>query len=1489
VRGRNVFAPVTCATTLSTATDACPVTMKAVVADPPEGDDAFRAGDVVRVDIALATTREVRVNAVQISLDFPVGDLRLVRGPSDATLVPASNPSVPVAPVPPLAVASGAFGVAPTVLWHQYLESTAGDTTTGQVDLDIGTNLPASGPTSPITLAPGTDTVIATAYLRVVRNVTGSISRQVTVRDSAAAGVRFSSVAIVGGTTTGLNALGPVASGAIKLARMVARLSLVPATPVAGTVRRIGDVVPVSLVVAPVTVLRNARAATAVATFARADLVLVGVPTPGDASPAPVAAGASAPFASTAGSVLAAPGAVPTILTSYVEDATTGTVSLTVSGGPLSMRASDEPQVIATVHLRPRHRGEASLTLASGVVLAPVPGTGAVDWEAQPDNVATASIPDVRGTVGVGLVATLPGATADGTAPALVAGAGGLALATGATVTDGRAIDVEVFVLAGPTDVTGTDRLAVDVTYDASVLDIPPAPTLGTDIALAPGYVADGGAVATATVPGTVRLSVKRDAGSVLDTSAPIARVRFVAKLQATGAIATGTFALGVGTGTELRRATSQYFPSNLYDAGRDAQTLDRLPVVVRQKPASLAVEAIVQGRNISDPDARFVQPLRISLRRSGDLVSPVRRYQPSVPATVATTGAPAIPVDVMRYVATSARKAGSASPMVSATFPDLEPGTYDVLVKGRSSVTVKLLGIVLTPGGVLTAPASAAPPLTLPEGDTDGNDAVNGADFAVLSRTFGTSSPESDFNQSGYVDAFDFALMARNYGLSGPVALATLATTPSLPVRATAGAAAATYRAALALPPGLVLDRARVVVSGSAALPVTCPATPVAGTTCTAETDTRVRLHVTGNGGVGAGGTVTMGDVAIAGAATGTANLTVTLTDAVGHDPAAPTVAVTVRAATLSSSVAVDPSATYRLSVAANADGTVGVGLGVTVAAGVHATAGRATIAYDASLLVADGACSDLAPGVTCDATVNGRVTFTMDPAVADLQGNVASIGTVRLRARPGTSGSAAILGTIDDLADTAARPGHRTRLVTAPASVGADTSSVTVGGGVVATAAVRAASVRVSTTGAVQAQSFATSPSSSPLPSISMATVGGPVAAGSVVPVDIGVSTGGRVVDAVQVALAVAPGFEVVGASGEAVGSSTPVAVADGSPWPVALHQQIDPVTGQINVAFGRQVGGGLAGVVGDGAVGTIYLRVTAGARTVDALSVVSASSRGFRSGLAVAGLPVPFTPGSLAITVSDTAPVVVPDAQPVVTAPAAPEIPVLPWVGDASAGAPTPSGVVGNGTGPVLAAVRSDSGAIADLRRTADGLSTVNPASRTVTGHAWREDAVRGVIEFDVPGRDAPVTVTTGFATTDPDAWCPGPRYRTYVRLEDVGIAGATFGVGAGGVLDWVTPDRAGCVDWGAIRRDGLTFTKETIMQFRLAHAAPGALLWVLEGDRRGELYEVDAHGLATHVAAEAFGANQAHYREAWANVIPVSTAQLEDVAARRMVAR
>ena len=1485
-RVRNVFAPATCSSTLAAPTDACPITMKAVVATPPDGDTVFRAGDVVRVDIALATVREVRVNAVQISLDFPIGDLRLVVGPSDQTAIPITPPTQPVAPV--LSLASGTFGLDAAVLWHQYIESGSGDSLMGHIDLDIGPALPEVGSITPAVVVPGADTIIATAYFRVARNVAGPVARTITVRDSTGAGVRFGTVVLDGVASSGLNALGPVSSGVVALGATTARFSLVPAAPAAGIAQRIGDVVPVSLVVEPVTSIRNARTILATGSFDLAELLLVGVPSDGSsAPPPPVAPGASSLFASSVGSVLASNGVAPTITTRYTEANGTGTLAVSVTGAPLTLKHGDAPRVVATLFVRPRHRG--TLTLGLGMVAAyePVVGGSAVAWAAQSEVVATAPIPDVRGTIGVGLAATLPAATADGTAPTLVAGVDGLGIATGATVTDGRAIDVEVSVLAGQTDVTGADCFAVDLTYDPSVLDIPDTPVVGTDVILAGGYIADGSTAAVVSTPGTLRLTVRQSAGGVLDIAAPIARVRFIAKSQGSAVAATGTFALGVGANTDLRRSGSQAFASSLYDNGGGAQTLDRLPVVVRQKPASLTVDAIVQGRNVSDPDSRFVQTLRLSLRRSGELVSPVRRYQPGVPATVATTVGSASPVDVMRYVATSARKAGVSVPIVSATLPDLEPGTYDVLVKGRSSVTVKILGVTLMAGGALTAPASTAPQITLPEGDADGNDAVNGADFAVLSRTFGTTSPESDLNQSGYVDAFDFALMARNYGLSGPVALATLAMSPALPVRATVGVATATYRVTLTLPPGLELDRARVVIGGTASLPATCPPTLVSGTTCSAETETRVRLQVTGNGGSGAGGTVIVGDVSIAGAAIGTANLTVTLTDAVGHDPAAPTVAVPLRAPTLSSSIAVDPSATYRLAVVANADGSIGVSIGATVAAGVHATAGRATIAYDAALLTADAVCIDLVPGVTCDASVNGRVTFAIDPASADLQGDVASIGTVRLVARPAAAGTAAILGTIDDLADTVVRPGYRTRLVTTPASVGVDAASATVSGGVVSSAAMRPSSVRVSTTTTVHAKPPGQSLSLA-VPSIYISPLDGAFGAGSVVPVEIGVATGGQAIDAVQAVLAIAPGYEVVTAAGAAADSEMPLSVAEGSPWPVALHQRFDALSNRIDLAFARQVGGGLAGVVGDGTVGTILLRVNGGARTGVAVSVEAPSLSGFGSGLAVAGSPVAFTAGSLTITVSDTAPVVVPDRIPAVVAPVGPEIAVAPWANAVSAEASTQPGLGRSGTKTSAGSVGVASHAEIEHIGTTSQLWT-DRAVFHPESVGWHEDPARGVIVLEPAGGTSPIELRTGLSGSAPDAWCEGPRYRTYIRLHDVGLSGATFGVGDGGVLDWVTPDRAGCVDWGAFAGGAYTFTSETIMQFRLAGLALGALLWVRDGARLGELYEVGTNATATYVTAEAFATDQAHYRELWANVIPVSTAQLEDVAARGMVAR
>ena len=203
------------------------------------------------------------------------------------------------------------------------------------------------------------------------------------------------------------------------------------------------------------------------------------------------------------------------------------------------------------------------------------------------------------------------------------------------------------------------------------------------------------------------------------------------------------------------------------------------------------------------------------------------------------------------------------------------------------------------------------------------------------------------------------------------------------------------------------------------------------------------------------------------------------------------------------------------------------------------------------------------------------------------------------------------------------------------------------------------------------------------------------------------------------------------------------------------------------------------------------------------------------------------------------------------------------------------------------PVASAAPARAAAPASAPSSAARPSTTAP-TRSPFAPVMIENRTKGTLTLVRPGTGT-VELKTGLATTTPDAFCPVARHKTYIRLEDTGIAGATFGVEAGGVLSWVTPDQAGCVNWNAISEGGLTFTKETIMQFQLAQAVPGALLWVLDGNRNGELYEVDAQGVANYVTADAFAANQDHFTEVWANVIPVSTSQIEGLSARGSVHR
>ena len=361
---------------------------------------------------------------------------------------------------------------------------------------------------------------------------------------------------------------------------------------------------------------------------------------------------------------------------------------------------------------------------------------------------------------------------------------------------------------------------------------------------------------------------------------------------------------------------------------------------------------------------------------------------------------------------------------------------------------------------------------------------------------------------------------------------------------------------------------------------------------------------------------------------------------------------------------------------------------------------------------------------------------------------------------------------------------------------------------------------------------------------PTASLAVAIGTTDASGVVPVTVSVAPGSRAVDGVQVNLKTAPGVQIVDAP--AGGTFAP---AETNPMPVVLQQAWDAAKGIVSLGLGRAPSTG--GITSPATLGTVYVKVPAG--FTGAPVSISRTDGPFTTALASAGLDVT---GSLSVTVAGGT--------------------LTIDVGTVVDDAPMHEVIV-NGTGPVRAPVVAPVAGIAPSRS----------ANRVVSPSITENVAVGTVLVSVVGGRT--VELKTGLATTTPDAFCPVARHKTYIRLEDTGIAGATFGVEAGGVLSWVTPDQAGCVNWNAISEGGLTFTKETIMQFQLAQAVPGALLWVLDGNRNGELYEVDAQGVANYVTADAFAANRDHFTEVWANVIPVSTSQIEGLSARGSVHR
>jgi hypothetical protein len=868
-----------------------------------------------------------------------------------------------------------------------------------------------------------------------------------------------------------------------------------------------------------------------------------------------------------------------------------------------------------------------------------------------------------------------------------------------------------------------------------------------------------------------------------------------------------------------------------------------------------------------------------------------------------------------MRYLATSTGAAAPANALI--TLPDLDPGTYDLFLKGRSSLRARVAQVVLSAGD--TNEGALVGPVALLEGDADRSDAINISDFVVLATTYATAATAdpatdtADFNQSGYVDAFDFSLLARNYAVRGPVTLATIGTDTAVPTHL-AIAATSTTTFSISIPSNDTLTRARISVTADAKLGLTCPGEPLTGTTCARDGASRVTLEVAPAVGASGATPVPVGAIALGPTTSGTANLTAVLLEATGTDAAGqPTM---YRSPSVTSTIVVNPDVKYTLQlVDRDATEAMAAGIDATVtfdaSPTVKVTGGSIAVSYDDTRLAVAPTDGCAAPtGATCT-TGNGVATFAIS-APAGLPTGPTGAGFVvhLVPVVNAPAGSATVHVRVSDLRDGATDPVYLARALTAaPTAPGDDTRTFAIpmdGGVSVATVTAmrtRTAAVRVRTT--------------RPVTGIWLSAPESPVAPGAIVPIEVRLAAG-TAVDAAQVVLRAGDGYRVVNAEGRPADRDTVIAQAAASPLPVILRQAVDAVSGLVELAFGRQIGQGTGGATGEGRLGTILVKVPDSPTAIPgpALTIVPAGRGGFTSvTVGSDGMQIGASEVSVWVTVDEAVtvgeaidlgpsggsvdPIIGPPA-PVGAVPAGTGVARVPVTPGPTASGPLASGPLASGprasgplaSGPLDSGPRA-SGPLASGPRASGPLDSGPrasgpldsgpraslPASRLVT-----EDPARGTITVNVPGRAAPIELKAGFATTAPDAYCPVARHRTYIRLQDVGIAGATFGVEPGGVLAWVTPDQAGCVDWGAIDAGNLTFTKEAIMQFELARAAPGALLWVLGGARDRELYEVDATGTARYVTAEAFATNRDHFAEAWANVIPVSSAQIDRLILR-----
>jgi hypothetical protein len=116
--------------------------------------------------------------------------------------------------------------------------------------------------------------------------------------------------------------------------------------------------------------------------------------------------------------------------------------------------------------------------------------------------------------------------------------------------------------------------------------------------------------------------------------------------------------------------------------------------------------------------------------------------------------------VDVFENVGVSGDRYG----VYSATLMNLDPGTYDVFIKGWVHLQKKFTDVILNKGDNHQDWSDTE----LLTGDADNNNQINIQDLGVLARDYRESSSPADFNLDGIVNIQDFRYIAINYRKTG-------------------------------------------------------------------------------------------------------------------------------------------------------------------------------------------------------------------------------------------------------------------------------------------------------------------------------------------------------------------------------------------------------------------------------------------------------------------------------------------------------------------------------------------------------------------------------------------------------------------------------------------------------------------------------------------------------------------------------------------------